>query len=141
MDNPAYYTVVRRWKDFGPSSVYGLFPSREAAAAEAVVRRRQSPEAFHDVAIVTLLNPDPASGITLSQLRPPNTDGFILASLTTANPDHRFIEGPVLTEERAIVLAGKCRADHTGRGVFDVAALTITDHDPAGAVPKEAHTS
>lgn len=141
MDNPAHYTIVRRWPDGGPSSVYGLFPSRDAAAAEAEERRQHSPEALHDVAIVTLLEQDPSTGTQLGHLAPPNAAGYVLASLTTANPAHRFLEGPVMTQDRALELARECRTSYAGRGVFDVAAITTTDHDPAGAVPKEAHAS
>lgn len=142
MENPAYYTVVRRRESTGTSIAYGLFSSRDAASAEAGDRRLKFPDVLHDVAIVTLLDQDPASGTPLGHLPPRNAAGYVIASLTAADPARRILGSPLVSAERALALAAECRAERTSQdGTFDVAALTITDHDPAGSVPKEAHAS
>lgn len=136
MDNPAFFTVVRRRQGPGTSSAYGLFSSRDAAGAEAVLLRGRFPEVFHDVAIVTMLDQDPASGTPLGHRAPTNPAGFVLASLSTEHFEHRWLAGPLIsTEARAVTFAAECRAGNTSPGTFDVAALTITDHDPAKEVP------
>jgi len=135
MDNPAYFTVLRRAG--GALSVDGLFGSRSAGLAEATLSRRTAnPDELYDVAIVTMFDQDPFTGTPMGHPVPPRAAGFALGALSTPDPARRRLSGDVTEEWLARRTAGLARTKNRvseNDNVLDVVALTITDHDPAGA--------
>ena len=138
MDNPAHFTVIRH---AGTTvRARGLFGSQAAGLAEAERLRNAVPHERYDVAIVTMLEQDPATGTPMGHLPPRNPYGFVIASLSHRDPARRRIDWTVADLDTTARRAAQWRsrkAAHTGRGVFDVVALTITDHDPNRATEKD----
>ncbi|HEX9089548.1 MAG TPA: hypothetical protein VF867_18805 [Arthrobacter sp.] len=135
MDNPAYFTVLRRAG--GTQSVDGLFSSRSEGITEAeLARSAAGQDELFDVAIVTMLDQDPITGTPMGHPVPPRAAGFALGALSTPDPARRRLSGDVTEEWLARMTAGIARTKNRvseNDNVLDVVALTITDHDPAGA--------
>lgn len=146
MDNPAHFVVLWRAEDTEwDLTTSGLFGSMAAArdAAAKHLANTDVPDMEFTVAVVTMLEQDPATGTPLGHLNPLNALGYAMASISGADPDKRGIDHTIHDLETARSLAGiqRSRSHRRGDGaVFDVVALTIPDHDPAGATTKEAAT-
>lgn len=145
MDNPAHFVVLWRAEDTEwDLTSTGLLGSMAAArdAAAKHLANTDVPDMEFTVAVVTVLDQDPATGTPLGHLNPPNALGYALASLTA--PGHRSIDHTIhdLDTARALAESQRARSQRRGDGaVFDVVALTISDHtNPDGAITKEAAT-
>jgi hypothetical protein len=132
MNNPAHFTVIRHTGT--RVRARGLFGSRDAGLAEAERLRKAAPHERYDVAIVTMLEQDPATGTPMGHLAPRNPYGFVIASLSHLDPARRRIDWSVNDLDSTSGRAAQWRsrtAAHAGRGVFDVVALTTIDRDPS----------
>lgn len=148
MDNPAYFTVAWRadgldW-DFTDA---GLSGSRQSADDEAAKRRANTdvPDMEFAVAVITMLEQDPATGTPLGHLAPPRPAGYALASLSTMDPHRRSLDHtihPDLDTARGYASSVRRHSLAAANGaVCDIVAVTIIDHDPERAEPKEAHAA
>lgn len=144
MDNPAHFVILWRAEDTGwDLTSTGLLGSMAAAsdAAAKHLANTDVPDMEFATAVVTMLEQDPASGTPLGHMNPPNALGYALASISTADQKRRGIDHTIhdLDTARSLAESRRARSRRTGDGaVFDIVALTISDHHPAGATPKEA---
>lgn len=145
MDNPAHFVILWRAEDTEwDLTDTGLLGSMAAARDKAAehLATTDVPDMEFAVAVVTVLEQDPATGTPLGHLNPPRALGYALASLTVAEPERRSIDHTIHDLDTARALADQQRARSRRRGdgaVFDVVAVTIADHHtPDRATTKEA---
>lgn len=133
MDNPAYFTVIWRadeldW-DFTDA---GLFGSMASAGDEAAKRIANTdvPDMEFAVAVITMLDQDPATGTPLGHLAPRNATGYAVASLSTADPARRSLDHTIYDFPTALSLAQSARDRNRARenhDVADVVAVTLVE--------------
>lgn len=142
MDNPAYFTVAWRTEDLDWDFTDAGLLGSLAAASDAAAKYRANtdvPDMEIAVAVITMLEQDPASGTPLGHIDPPRAAGYALASLSTRDPHSRTLDHTIYPDlDTARDYAYSFRQGSPA-GICDLVAVTIT-HDPSGAVPKEAVT-
>lgn len=127
MDNTAYFTVLHN--DGAQPRVSGLLSSKASALAAAESRREEGEPGQFDVAIVTILDQDPASGTPIGHATPHDPAGYAIGSLSTADPSRRSLESILFTKEwLARTLVGPARSKNRAsenNTVLDVVAVTV----------------
>lgn len=138
MDNPAFFTVLWRAEDLDwDFTDAGLLGSPRSAADEAAKRLANTdvPDMEFAVAVITMLDQDPATGTPLGHLAPRNAVGYAMASLSVADSARRSLDHTIHEDfSTALYYAQAARSRSRARGkddVTDVVAVTIMDPDAA----------
>ena len=134
MDNPAYFTVLWRadgtdW-NFTDAGLLGSIRSASDAAGK-ILANTDIPDLDLAVAVVTMLDQDPATGTPLGHLDPRNAAGYALGSISVADPERRGL-GQRIHPDFATALAIARAARSRNRAsendaVLDVVALSIVE--------------